>query len=167
MQPGTLGSHFTRDLKGDPNLAEGYKGAIGREAKAAFREEWCKKKLAIAEKKVALQKEQCHELSDKIVGTYMPFRKLWKPKASIKMAGWPSESKHANAFVNVRATLRAPALTDQLSPALGTEGCSSEASACISNMGVEHCMAVGFIVHIHMVVCAYCQVPGCSCHLVY
>ena len=87
MQPGTLGSHFTRDLKGDPNLAEGYKGAIGREAKAAFREEWCKKKLAIAEKKVAMQKEQCHELSDKIVGTYMPFRKLWEAEG-LDQDGW-------------------------------------------------------------------------------
>ena len=87
MQPGTLGSHFTRDLKGDPNLAEAYKGTIGREAKAAFREEWCKKKLAIAEKKVAMQKEQCHELSDKIVGTYMPFRTLWEAEG-LDQDGW-------------------------------------------------------------------------------
>ena len=87
MQPGTLGSQFTRDLKGDPALAEAYRGTIGREAKSAFREEWCKKKVAMTEKKVKMQKEQRHELSDTIVGTYLPFRKLWEAEG-LDQEGW-------------------------------------------------------------------------------
>jgi hypothetical protein len=87
MQSGTLGSIFTRDLKGDKELAEAYKGAIGREAKAAFREDWRRKKVALAEKKVQMHKEQRHELSDQIVGTYKPFRKLWEAEGLDK-EGW-------------------------------------------------------------------------------
>jgi hypothetical protein len=150
MQPGTLGSHFTRDLKADPELAAAYKGAIGREAKAAFREEWCKKKLAIAEKKVAINKEQRHELSDKITGTYKPFRKLWEAEGLDKEGYMAIRVETRNAFAKVCATLRATAVTDQLSPALGTEGCSSKTLVCISNMGIKRCMAVGFIGYMQM-----------------
>jgi hypothetical protein len=78
MRPGTLGSVFNTDIRSDPALAAEYKGAVGREAKAAFREDWCKKKAAIAERKINLHKEQRHELTDQIVGTYKPFRKVWE-----------------------------------------------------------------------------------------
>ena len=87
MQPGTLGSQFTRDLKNDSALAGAYKGTIGREAKQKFREDWCKTKLAITEKKIQMRKEQNHELKDTIVGTYLPFRKLWEAEG-LDQEGW-------------------------------------------------------------------------------
>jgi hypothetical protein len=78
MRPGTLGSMFNRDIRSDPALAAEYKGVVGREAKAAFREEWCKKKAGVLERKIKLHKEQRHELTDQIQGTYRPFRKVWE-----------------------------------------------------------------------------------------
>ena len=78
MHTGTLGKSFARDLKADDDMMQGYKGAVGHAAKAAFREEWCKKKLAEAQRRLEMQKEQRHELSDQIVGKFMPFRKVWE-----------------------------------------------------------------------------------------
>jgi hypothetical protein len=72
---GAVGQSFTRALAKDSELKEAYSILVGHEAKQNFRLNWAKLELREAEKKAI--KTKSHTKEQKVVGTYMPFRRLW------------------------------------------------------------------------------------------
>ena len=73
--PGTCGKIFNRELKNDPSMQNAYSQLVGQQKKQEFRAQWAQQKLEEAQR--TCEKIQSHIQEESVVGTYLPFRRIW------------------------------------------------------------------------------------------
>jgi len=77
LPKGAMAARLRRELIKDQDKALEFKGLVGNEAKAQFRQNWANEKLKAARRKLDLLKEQSLQQSEEVHGTYLPFRRIW------------------------------------------------------------------------------------------